>query len=500
MTGIADTAAILEAARVLKREGNLPGAADLLGKALPQDPGNADIALALADVLVALERQPAALGIVDLLLQHRPDHLLAMVAKARLLLLIGYNAEAADLARHCSQVQPERADIWALLAAAAHADGRIDEARLAAKQALHRDPGNAAALGTLGHLAAERGDAAKARDFYRKALALKPKDARLHYMLGLANLLLGDLPEGWAGYAWRHQVKPPFTAHFGCGLPDWPGIPLLPGQRLLVWGEQGLGDEILFASLLPELLKRQRDALLYCEPRLVPLFARSFPDIEVVGRHDGFDPAAHGLTHQVSSADLGGLFRARITDFPWHDGYLRADPARVAHYRAKYEAMLPPAMRETGFILGIAWRSGNPALGHYKSGGLADFAPLLERPDCLCVTLQYGDTAAERAAMARPPYHDVEVDPLVAPDEQAAQIAALDGIVSTSNSAVHLAGALGKPGWVLLPAARGTQWYWGSQGDATPWYPSLRLLRAAVGEGPAAQLDRRLREIGTPPG
>ena len=491
-----EAAAIIDAARALKRAGDRQGAADLLGQAMQQHPENAEIALALADALVALERHPAALGIVDLLLQRQPDHPLALAAKARLLLLIGYNAEAADLARHCSQMQPERADIWALLAAAAHADGRIDEARLAAKQALHRDPANAAALGTLGHLAAERGDAAKARDFYRKALVLKPKDARLHYMLGLADLLLGDLPEGWAGYAWRHKVRPPFTAHFGCGLPQWYGNALPAGQRLLVWGEQGLGDEILFASLLPDLLKRQPDALLYCEPRLMPLFARSFPGLAVMGRHDGFDPAAHGLAQQISSADLGGLFRRQVMDFPWHDGYLKADPVRVAHYRVKYRAMAPA----DALLLGIAWRSGNPALGQYKSGGLADFAGLLALPDCFCVDLQYGDTAAERASAPRPPYHDPEVDPLASCDEQAAQIAALDGIVSTSNSAVHLAGALGKPGWVLLPAARGTQWYWGSQGEATPWYPSLRLLRAETGEGPGVQLARRLREIDSLPG
>lgn len=492
---MSDTTDILKQALALKRAGNWQGVADLLGQALQQYPDNAEIALALADALVALERQPAALGIVDLLLQHQPDHLPAMAAKTRLLLLIGYHAEAAMLARTCSRLQPGRADIWALLASAAHADGAIDEARLAAKQALHLDPGNAAALGTLGHLAAERGDAAKARDFYRKALALRPKDARLHYMLGLADLLLGELPEGWAGYAWRHRVRPPFTAHFGFGLPDWQGVPLLPGQRLLVWGEQGLGDEILFASLLPDLLQRQQDVLLYCEPRLVPLFARSFPGLAVIGRYEGFDPAAHGLTHQVSTADLGGLFRRKVTDFPWHDGYLKADPARVAHYRAKYEALAP----EGATLLGIAWRSGNPALGQYKSGGLADFAGLLRRPDYVCIDLQYGDTAAERAAQAHPPYHDTEVDPLASCDEQAAQIAALDGIVSTSNSAVHLAGALGVPGWVLLPAARGTQWYWGSQGEATPWYPALRLLRAGAGEGPAAQLARRLLENSSPP-
>lgn len=174
--------------------------------------------------------------------------------------------------------------------------------------------------------------------------------------------------------------------------------------------------------------------------------------------------------------ELGRFFRRDITAMPVRPAWLQADPQRTAHWR-QWLATRFPGKR----CVGISWRSTRHLLGDSKSIPLPELQPLLAREDFVCIDLQYGDTTADAGqlraatglALQRAPGLDISNDI----DDLAALIAALDAVVSCSNTTAHIAGALGVPTRVLLPGSRYVLWYWGHDGERTPWYPSLRLFR-----------------------
>lgn len=158
-------------------------------------------------------------------------------------------------------------------------------------------------------------------------------------------------------------------------------------------------------------------------------------------------------------------------------GVLQADAIATAARRGRMDALAQGRPR-----VGLSWRSSNAAYGAQKSLALADLAPLLRaRPDLFWVDLQYGDTAAERQAAGLEFWRDPDVDPLADLDTAAAQYAALDLVITVSNTAAHLAGALGMPTWLLLPAPGfGLLWYWGLERSDSAFYPAIRCFRQAV--------------------
>jgi hypothetical protein len=282
-------------------------------------------------------------------------------------------------------------------------------------------------------------------------------------------LYIGGLAEGWKDWLLRHETdkKSRFIQ------PWWDGSDP-QGKTILVWNEQGLGDEIIFASMLPELQAQDAKIILEANQRLVPLFARSFPDIEVIPRQTPPHPRTLDAALQVSSEGMGPFFRAGMKDFTGGKPFLRCDEAKRAALRKKYEGFGKKR------IIGISWRSKAKLVGLYKSSELKEWASLLSMPDTLFVDLQYGDTAEERKSFPQL-YHDPEIDQMQDMDAFAAQVAACDAIVTVSNTAAHVAGALGVPTHVMLHAARGVLWYWFKESDRSPWYASARLYRQAQG-------------------
>jgi hypothetical protein len=231
-----------------------------------------------------------------------------------------------------------------------------------------------------------------------------------------------------------------------------------------------------------------------CEDRLIPLFRRSFPAFDFVARRTppGPETAAPDLAAQVHLGSLPGLLRPDPMQVPAPGAYLQADPARVAALRARYGA--GDGVR----VVGLSWRSGNAAEGARRSIPLAGWAPLLMRPDLRFVSLQYGDHGAEIAAAPGEILVDPEVDPLADLDRFAAQVAAMDLVLTIDNSTAHFGGALGVPTWILLTHV--PEWRWLADGDASYWYRSARLYRqpargawAPVIDTVSADLDRLVR-------
>jgi hypothetical protein len=257
----------------------------------------------------------------------------------------------------------------------------------------------------------------------------------------------------------------------------------------LIWGEQGLGDEILYASMVPELTELAQSVVLEVEPRLVKLFSRSFAGVSVVGH--SHEPYRGPFAAQEPIAGLGKYFRSDWQCFPAREhGYLVADNDRAADLRRRLRADI---------VVGLSWGSQNPKFGKAKSAPLQDFAPVLRWPCCRFVDLQYGDTAGERATVERETGVHIEhlddIDNTRDIDGLAALISACDLVVTVSNVTAHLAGALGKPTWVLVPSGNARLWYWFKEGEHSPWYPRVRLRRQSLGQSWAELISSIANEI-----
>jgi hypothetical protein len=226
-------------------------------------------------------------------------------------------------------------------------------------------------------------------------------------------------------------------------------------------------------------------------PRLVPLFARSFPDVDVVPVRP--DLSSESIAAHVALASLGRHVRPDWSSFKRPPPtYLKADPDRTAALRSR--------LREQGqCVVGLSWASSNSKVGAAKTASLLDFETVLRIPRCRFIDLQYGNTQAERDVVASEFGINVErlkdVDNFNDIDGLAALISACDIVVTISNTTAHLAGALGKRTWVFLPSGRGRFWYWFRDREDSPWYPAVRLKRQMQNQSWSELISLAVSEI-----
>ena len=385
----------------------------------------------------------------------------------------GEHAGAVEACEAALRLAPALGEAWGTLGAVLHSLRRYDEAIHAHQKAIEIMPGVARLHFNLGLTLQHCGRGAEAIASFRRALALDPGDAQAHWDLAFALLGSGQLREGWEAYEWRWRRPGADRKRYEFGA--WDGDTSRP-RRLLVWAEQGIGDQILYAGMVPGLARSALSVTLEVDSRLVPLYRRSFPEVAVIPRDD--IPAAHAGDYdcEVPMGSLGRWLRPSFERFPRHGGYLKAAQERADEYRRILLEGAPGATR----LVGVSWRSSNREFGSFKSTALPDWSVVLRVPGIRFVDLQYGDTAAERALVeartgARVEhvagldlYHDLE--------GLAALCAACDRVITVSNVTAHMAGALGRPLWMLAPQGNGRLWYWFSGRTDSPWYPSMRVF------------------------
>lgn len=313
---------------------------------------------------------------------------------------------------------------------------------------------------------------------YQTALKIDPDDAYVNHFYGLWLLKNGNLKEGWKHSAFRTQrIASHIPFMFGkIDVPYWKGEDL-KDKGLIVWTEQGVGDEVLLCSMLPDILKQTKRVLLVCSKDMVELFARSFPGIVVVRRESLFNFGLNirSYEYQASLSELGAVLRPDKLSFGTGEAFLKVDPAKVWTPNAN-----------GNLKVGISWRSTNKAITADKSIALSHWERILKSPNIDFVSLQHGgfNEELERVANA---YGTTVYEPQATGniDTLAHVIAGLDLVISVSNTNVHLAGGLGVPCWTMVQRGRGGVWYWFRENDDSPWYKSLTLHRYAAGEARA---------------
>ena len=346
--------------------------------------------------------------------------------------------------------------------------GAVERAATLLEDAATAAPGKVAIWVNLGDVRSALDDP-HAESAYRRALCLAPAVPEIHWSLATDLLVRGQADRAWPHYHWRH--RDPRVRQRPTPFPRLVSIDRLP-PRVLVWSNEGVGEDLRYAGLLPVLAAAGTSILFETDPRLVPLFRRSFPSITVVGR--AWPPASPAADRTIDAhASLGDLWPllAGGGAAPVARGYLRADPAAVAALRARYRAL------GEGPVVGLSWMSRRTPFARSKSVDLAALAPLLARP-AVFVALQYGDDGGDGEPKGL--YRDRAIDPLVDLDGFAAQVAAMDLVVTSSSTTAHMAGALDVPAWVMVHRGPPITPYWQAGRPEVDWYPRMRVRRQAV--------------------
>lgn len=320
--------------------------------------------------------------------------------------------------------------------------------------------------------------------FIRKSIAEReaviakdPDNLEAHYNRALMLLSIGEFDEGWKEFEWRLKVPNSIFKYEWFPVPRWDGKDIA-GKHVLVWLEQGIGDQVMAARCLPLLADKAASVTLMADRRFAPIFRRSFPNVEFYRTGDAVPERClkWDFDCQLSISDLGQMFLTSFGNL-YRGPYLKPDAAKVAALRAKY------LNGENKSLVGFSWVSENAGFGGLKSIPPDKFSKLLGFESNKYVSLQYGDhkTDLDYFRTINPDIIvDASVDPLLSLDDSAAQIAAMDLVISVSNSTVHLAGAMGVKTCALVPVGHGRVWYWHSEMAFSPWYPMVSVYRSEV--------------------
>jgi tetratricopeptide (TPR) repeat protein len=352
---------------------------------------------------------------------------------------------------------------------------QYDEAIKWARKAIALRPNCQLSHYNLANALRELGQLDEAIVAYRTAIELNPGHAKTLWNLGICHLLRGDFHLGWQLFEQRQGAQEVLFDRFT--EPRWDGSSLA-GKTIVVHAEQGLGDEVLFASCFSDVIRQAEQTILICDPRLEKLFRRSFPTTTVYGwlRRKDWSPMRLPEKYdvQLPAGSLPLYFRNKPSDFPRQAKFLIPDSQLLAKWRERLAAL------GSGLKVGISWRAGGkPLESRKRTIPLEQWSDFFATPGVHFINLQYGDATGDIAAAKEKfgvQIHDwEEADPLVDVDGFAAKIAALDLVISVGNATVHIAGAVGTPAWTMLPMV--PSWRWMAAGEESPWYGKVKLFR-----------------------
>lgn len=415
-----------------------------------------------------------AYNAIDAYLMREPNDAQALALMSAILKKANKVSIAYSIAKRSTELRPDRPEPWNAFAHAAQFLWRMDEAEAAYRKALQRTQDKKQKALYLNNLAStylDRGMFVKAEAPCRESLALID-DRQTRHNLGLSLMAQHKWEEGWKFYSAsigtenRRNVRyrPP-----GNEEPVWDGS---PGKKIVVYGEQGLGDEICTASMLPDAIRDSRRVIVDCDKRLEGLFRRSFPQASVYGTRYAkpgearWNDKLEDIEASISGFELGQFYRKSDADFPGMP-YLIPDPDRVAMWKGLWATKKKP-------VIGIAWSGGTwHNAGEHRKLPLADWKPIFDAIDAHWVSLQYKDASKEIEGTPVTQYRFGTLTPDY--DDTAALVASCDLVIAMQTSVNHLAGAMGVPVWTMIPKV--SQWRYGEEGSGIPWYRSMKLYR-----------------------
>jgi tetratricopeptide (TPR) repeat protein len=491
-------ATMIQAAH-LYRIGRLAEAAQICGVILKDQQETFDALHLLGVIRWAQRRLPEALALQKTALAAKPESFGAHTYVGLTLADLGRYEEAIDSYHKALAIKPKYADVHYKLGNALIAVGRFEEAIVSyhralaiepawskahlnlgcSLQALSRheeainsylralaiDPDFAEAHNNLGMVLQAIGRYDEAIASYHKALAIKPDFAYAHKNLAFAALAMGDFEAGWTEYEWRWETAPGLADKRNFAQPSWFGAEDIAGKTILLHAEQGLGDTIQFVRYVPLVAMIGAVVILEVQKGLKALLSNLPGAMAIFERGDPLP----SFDYQCPLMSLPLAFRTELANIPADIPYVFPDPAR----QAEWERRLPKRERPR---IGLAW-SGNPnhQQDHNRSIPLQELVPLIEETGANFHVLQKEIRPADFELLKSSRSLINHSDRLNDFADTAALVSLMDLVISVDTSLAHLAGAMGKPTWILL--SFNADWRWRRAGPDNPWYPTARLFR-----------------------
>ncbi len=432
-------------------------------RALALDPKHAAALNNRAADLKELERYDEALASCERALAIAPDFADAHCNRGIVLLKLDASEEALASFDKAIAIDPADARAHSNRGAALQALERFEEAVASCDRAIALRPNYAGAFHNRALALIELGCHDEALAAFQEVFAVDPGHSAARWHEALLRLLRGEYAAGWDGYEWRFKHKEIGLRPRNFSVPQWRGEPLA-GRTILLHAEQGFGDTIQFARYAPMVAAQGARVILEVQPALVSLMA-SLPGIAMIVDRGDTLPA---FDVHCPMPSLPLAFATALETVPAQTPYLVAPVDRIAQWRARLPAGVPR--------VGLVW-SGNPRHKNDRSRSLPFdmLAPLVAIPGVDFISLQKEPRQADAEALARcgnvldlgPKLQDFA--------DTAAVISLLDLVITVDTSIAHLAGALGKPVWIMLPTR--VDWRWLLDREDLPWYPTARLFR-----------------------
>lgn len=469
---------------ILQKQGKFEEAIQSYGNALKREPDRAETYNNLGTVLIEVDRFDEAVANYEHAILLKPDYAEAYYNLANAFKREHKLNEAIKHYRKAINFNPNYVESTNNLGSTLKDQGRYDEALDALCRAIRLRPNNAEAHNNCGIVLQEQGKLNEALVAFNKAVALKTDYAEAHFNRSLLLLLKGRFTEAWPEYEWRLCTK-----EYGLKnvqQPQWKGSPL-EGKSILVHAEQGFGDTIQFVRYLPLIQSKGGRVIFECWPQLISLLENCNGIDKIIEKIPDEEPAEE-FDFTIPLMSLPGIFDTKLETIPFPVPYITAN-RRLADEWHKRLAV------NDYFKIGLVW-TGNPENRNIclkRSCTLREFADLSKIPGLKFYSLQKGPASVE--ALYPPVGMDIInlEDKLKDFSDTAAVIANLDLVISVDTAVAHLAGALGKPVWILLPFV--PDWRWLVNREDSPWYSSMRLFRQTHPGDWAGVFDRVVQAL-----
>jgi tetratricopeptide (TPR) repeat protein len=468
--------ALSNLAKLLHETGRNEQALAIASRALKTAPNSPAVLINIGGILNSLHRHNEAKTALLRAIKIEPRSAQALFNLGNSLNALQERTTARQRYQEALLLKPDYADALNNLGVSFLEENQYNEALAYLDKAKKIAPNQSDILINIARVFAVTEEPDKAEKYLKQVIKRSPEHAEAH--LNLAHLLFSQcrFKEGWQHHQYRFNTTLPIPINWS------PNAKKIWGQinnseNVLIVAEQGIGDEVLHASLIP-LLQQQPappKVTLSADPRLFPIYERSFPRINLIDRHSDIEDTS--ASKQIALASLGADFIENCSFFSkTRSPYLKFNEKLTEDIRRKINP------KKNSLICGIAWDSKNKKIGSAKSLRLDLLAPILDSGRILPVSLQYGDTDSDISQFEL--NHNIKIERASTIDKTndldslLSLIAACDLVITVSNSTAHLAGALNKTTYLLSARGNGKLWYWHNQDNTghSLWYPSVKIL------------------------
>lgn len=432
---------------------------------------------------IKMDKLDDALFNLNMAITLAPNYLDALNNRSIVLITLNKFSEAETDCKKVLKLDPEFSNSFNNLGRISIALGKYDSASNYFQRAIDLQPNNADYILDLANLLHVQKKFNLAKILYQKAIKINPDDKHVLYDASLFFLSIKEFLIGWNYYEARfyepgYESSLDYLNKIGLNYPLWNGQ--LDCKSLLVIGEQGIGDHIFYSSMLSELTFKVKKITVLINTKLIRLLARSFKNINFISLDSNYINKEKldifNIDYYISLGSIGNILIKANTNFLEN---------RVKSYlKTEQTYKLPLNVIKNRLICGISWKSQNPKLGSKKSVDLKILMPILELSGLTFINLQYGDVAEEVFDFIDATNIDInlieDIDKYNNIDELASLIEACDFVVTTSNVTAHIAGAIGKKTFLLIPYFGGKIWYWHENDKISLWYPSINIFRQKV--------------------